>query len=96
MTHNDGGPAFPRPDAVWTTIDGRQTGTQGHPGMSLHDAYTMAALSNPALCTGGGASDDDLRRWFGENCRMASHRKIAIAQARSFADEALRARKETS
>lgn len=45
MTSNNGGPAFPRTDSVWTNPNtGQQSGTPGHPGMSLLEYYVGAAL----------------------------------------------------
>lgn len=45
MTSNDGGPAFSRPDSVWTNPNtGQQSGTPGYPGMSLLEYYAGAVL----------------------------------------------------
>ena len=44
MARETGGPAFPRQDVVWTMDNGTQTGTEGHPGMTLRDYFAAKAM----------------------------------------------------
>lgn len=60
----DGGPAFPV--LVGEDNQGAQTGAAQwfHTGLTLHDYFAAAALSNPNLCT-GRADEYQLIAWFG-------------------------------
>ena len=59
MTRDDSEPAFPRPDSVWTNPNtGGQSGTPGHPEMSLLEYYVGAALiSMGTWCPDGPTAD---------------------------------------
>ena len=60
------GPAFPRQDVVWDMPNGTQTGTEGHPGMSLRQ-YAAIELRIP----------DSGIDWLDEMIAKAERRDIA-------------------
>lgn len=85
MTKDTGGFAYPR------ASDYPYCNSQD--GMTLRDAFAIAALSNPALCDGKTNYEYELKAWFGDRTGITKQ-EIAIAQAFDYADAAIARRKE--
>ena len=91
MTSNNGDPAFPRPDSVWTNPNtGQQSGTPGHPGMTLLEYYTAAALIGMGTWMPDGPNAD-----LNHPIALENRAKWAIQQAEAvIAELDRRAKKE--
>lgn len=93
MAKNDGGPAFPTASATASDDERTVVFSGTDLGMSLRDWLTGMALSNPAICT-GTATENELRRWFGERAGITKS-DIVAEQAHSAAAAVLATREKS-
>lgn len=82
----DGGFAFPEGEMQHQTPHGYER----QPGMTLRDYFAGQALTNKDCCN-GAASENNLKKWFGERVGITPC-EIAARQAYEMADAMLEAR----